>query len=320
MPVKNAGAWLEKTIQSILDQQVDWELIAIDDHSVDETWQILQGFQNTDSRIQCHRNNGVGIIPALQMALNFSNGKYITRMDGDDVMPRDRLLHFLKTYSEGSGKQIITGFVKYISDGQVSDGYVKYENWLNNRVSNDDHYNHIYRECVVASPNWLGLRSDFIQDQIFNHLFYPEDYQMTFLWKKLGYKIKGVKEITLHWNEHPCRTSRNSDVYQQNSFFNLKLKHFIENEYSKNQPIAIIGWGKKGKIVADHFMNHGVQYNIYDIDFTKFKGNKIEYRILDPEYITEQKALICVYPDDLLAIENHLASFNFFIGINAWYV
>ena len=62
-----------------------------------------------------------------------------------------------------------------------SEGYLKYEYWLNDRIDQNDHYKHIYRECVIASPNWISKKQDLIQYKIFENLNYPEDYSMTFL-------------------------------------------------------------------------------------------------------------------------------------------
>lgn len=320
MPVKNAEQWLEETLTSIQKQKVNWELIAIDDHSIDASITILEEFSLKDSRIKVYKNHGSGIIPALQQALSLSSGIYITRMDADDIMPDKRLSTFLHSFKNGNGKRITTGMVKYFSEDLVSEGYLKYERWLNNRVLRQDHYQHIYRECVVASPNWFALKSDLITDKIFEQLNYPEDYHMTFLWKRNDYLIECISDLTLMWREHPSRTSRTSDVYQQDSFFKLKLDYFIQDECQNGTPIAIIGWGKKGKLVAAQLAENSVPFNIYDLDFNKYKGHESRFRVHDPMHISESKALVCIYPDDLNSLETFLHKFNLVIGQNAWYV
>jgi len=92
MPVKNTATFLKTCLNSILQQtELYWELIAIDDHSTDTTWQILQDFAKKDKRIKVLQNNGKGIIDALRLAYKNSQGQLITRMDSDDIMRPEKL-------------------------------------------------------------------------------------------------------------------------------------------------------------------------------------------------------------------------------------
>ena len=92
MPVKNADQFLEECLNSIVQQSFsDWELIAIDDHSTDSSYEILGEYQKKDGRIKVFKNQKNGIIHALRGALERSNGSYITRMDADDIMANIKL-------------------------------------------------------------------------------------------------------------------------------------------------------------------------------------------------------------------------------------
>ena len=93
MPVKNEESFLEDCLQSIVDQsEKNWELIAIDDHSEDKTMAILQLFAKKDHRIKVYPNPGKGIVPALRFAFQKTEGEYVCRMDGDDLMHPDKIL------------------------------------------------------------------------------------------------------------------------------------------------------------------------------------------------------------------------------------
>ncbi len=72
LPFHNAAPWISETIQSIQAQtHADWELIAIDDFSTDDSHAILEQFAASDSRIQLLKNAVKGIIPALQLGWVF---------------------------------------------------------------------------------------------------------------------------------------------------------------------------------------------------------------------------------------------------------
>ena len=118
MPVKNAMPYLKKCLESILHQTYrDWELIAVNDGSIDESVSILRSFAAIDKRIKfIPANQGVGIIDALKLAYSFSSGNFITRMDADDIMTSDKLevlAHQLMQFGPG---HLALGQVEYFSE------------------------------------------------------------------------------------------------------------------------------------------------------------------------------------------------------------
>ncbi len=251
MPVKNAEPFLIECIESILNQsETNWELIAVNDHSSDSSKQILTDFAKKDQRIRVFDNIENGIIPALKTAYTNSSGNFISRMDADDRMPPNKL-GALKGILLKSGKgHVATGKVSYFSADELSDGFKKYEEWLNQLCDNQTHWNEIYKECVVPSPCWMIYREDFEKCDGFNSTIYPEDYDLVFRFYKANFKVIPSHEILHYWRDHNERASRNLPQYQENGFFKLKVTYFIELDYDKNRPLVLWGAGKKGKIVA----------------------------------------------------------------------
>jgi len=154
MPAKNAMPYLIACLDSIIQQTYsNWELIVVDDHSTDSTPDILSSYSLQDSRIKVSRlESDAGIIAALRLALPNSKGKYITRMDGDDLMPKHKLESMVSELQSNGTGHVVTGKVKYFRDGGISQGYSKYEQWINERIDLADHWQHIYKECVIPSP------------------------------------------------------------------------------------------------------------------------------------------------------------------------
>ena len=86
MPVYNVEiSMLEEAVNSILSQTFqDFEFIIIDDASNDDTYNYLNGIK--DERIILIRNSEhLGITKSLNIGLKEAKGKYIARMDGDDI-------------------------------------------------------------------------------------------------------------------------------------------------------------------------------------------------------------------------------------------
>jgi glycosyltransferase involved in cell wall biosynthesis len=92
MPAYNTADYITETVQSILDQTfTDFELIAINDGSVDQTGDILEGFAKLDPRIRVFHQENMGIIETLNRGICLSEGKYIARIDSDDIAHPERL-------------------------------------------------------------------------------------------------------------------------------------------------------------------------------------------------------------------------------------
>ena len=93
MSVYNGEAYLAQAIESVRNQTFqNWELIVIDDCSTDSTGAILAGFAAEDERIKVHPNEvNLKLPTSLNKAISLCSGKYIARMDADDICLPDRL-------------------------------------------------------------------------------------------------------------------------------------------------------------------------------------------------------------------------------------
>ena len=280
--MRNAGPWVAACIESIQAQSLtDWELIVVNDHSTDESLHVVRSFSELDHRIHPLENEGVGIIPALQTAMRSANAEMITRMDADDLMPPDKL-EVLYSLASRNKASVATGMVKYFGI-EVSEGYRAYERWLNDRVRMQDHWKWIYRECVISSANWMTHRKHLN----FESLEYPEDYVLVFNWYAKGLQIEAATSVTHHWREHPARTSRNSDHYEQAAFFDLKLRRFLMLDYNPESDLFILGNNVKSKLVQQILDENGV--NASYIDKTQ----------VDRISMTKKKqVLLAVYPSE----------------------
>lgn len=324
MPFKDAASWIGEAIESIRQQDFyDWQLIAVNDHSSDAGPQILKNYQTKDSRIYCFENPGNGIVPALEFALEKCEAAFVGRFDADDIMPEGRLSKMHNLLEKSKARTIVTGMVQYFSDRPISNGYQKYQHWLNEVSINRDHWNEIYRECVIASPNWLMRKSELEGIGGFNGLEYPEDYDWCFRCYAANFEVSCLHSTTLLWREHPLRTSRNSDHYEQESFFKLKLKRFLELE--EFESLVLWGGGRKARITAAFLDRHQVSFRWMDMEPERYpegiKGHKIEdFRFLKP--IPGQKLLVGVYPNpsQRRSIEDFLYSRHLKLGEDYWYL
>jgi len=260
-PFKNTVQFLPDCLDSILNQTFgQWELLIVDDHSTDCSLQLVENYAKKDSRIRLFKNDGKGIIEALRLAFKNSKGDYITRMDSDDIMLPEKLENMVNDLQKYGKKHVALGLVKYFSKKGISDGYLRYETWLNELTIEGLNYNEIYKECVIPSPCWMVHRDDLIDCDGFNPNRYPADYDLTFRFYKQQFKCIPSHQLLHYWRDHKNRTSRTHEHYAQNYFLDIKLHYFLELNYDLNRTLTVWGAGTKGKTIAKKLKNKKIPF------------------------------------------------------------
>lgn len=303
IPFKNTAPFLPACLNSIIDQGYrEWEVIAVDDHSSDESATILAAYAENDSRIRWIPNQGNGIIQALRTAYKASHGGYLTRMDSDDIMAQNKLA-VLRTKLDHHGYgHLATGQVRYFSETGISDGYARYERWINQLTATGSNFTDIYKECVIPSPCWMVHRRDFEQCGGFSHDRYPEDYDLAFRFYQHGLKVIPCAEILHHWRDYPTRTSRTSEHYALNYFLDIKLHYFLEIDREPKRPLVIWGAGGKGKSIAKALIQQNRTF-VWLCD----NPNKIGKKIYGVELKPYQTMATIQEPQSIITVANEEA-------------
>lgn len=258
MPFKNTADYLPECLNSISGQDFEsWELLAIDDHSTDNSRAIVDRAAILDSRIKVFSNEGTGIIQALRTAYLKCQGKLVSRMDSDDIMATERLSQMVSQLEAYGPGHIALGQVKYFSHRGISDGYARYERWLNRLIETGRNFDEIYKECVIPSPCWLVHRADLEACGAFYSDRYPEDYDLCFRFYAQGLTCLPSSRLLHYWRDYETRTSRTSEHYAQNYFLDLKLDYFLKLDRDKSRPLTIWGAGFKGKYLARNLLKKG---------------------------------------------------------------
>ena len=108
LAVHDDARFLREAIDSILGQQLaDLELLVVDDASVDETPEVLA--QVDDPRLEVLRSEEqLGLAASLNLALDRATGRYVARLDADDVALEDRLRRQVERL-EGAPRTAVVG-------------------------------------------------------------------------------------------------------------------------------------------------------------------------------------------------------------------
>lgn len=116
MSVHNGEKYLHKAIDSILNQTFkNFEFIILDDASTDNSLNIIQTYQ--DSRIRLIKNEqNLGLTKSLNKGLDLCEGKYIVRMDADDVSLPNRIQSQVDYMEKNQDIGVCGSWAKFIGE------------------------------------------------------------------------------------------------------------------------------------------------------------------------------------------------------------
>ncbi len=217
MPVYNCELYIKDAVDSILNQTFsDFELLIIDDASTDETVSIIKGY--SDSRIQLIvKSMNSGYTNSLNYGIKIAKGKYIARMDGDDISMPERFAKQID-FLESNLDVILCGtWFQLISSGKVIQLPT----------------NHELIKLRLLRGNCIAHPSVMIRKEALDEFTFPydetrepaEDYD---LWVRLAIKGKlhNLQEVLLEYRTHSNQVSHKRSAKQRHNDLLIKLELF----------------------------------------------------------------------------------------------
>ena len=232
MSCYNRQNYVAQAIESILNQTyTNFEFIIIDDCSTDNTYKIIKKYVKRDKRIIALRNKvNKGIVYALNRGLKLAKGKYIARMDDDDISLPQRFEKQVRYMQTNPDVVVLGSDVKSFCDEDKD-----YRSWVD-AFDADELALILNFKCSISHPNVM-IRKDFLDKHSLSYLKeyeFAEDYA---LWAQVmlkGGKIENLKEpLLLHRvsKKSIMRTSKSGNKSLENQ---LKIRtHLLGRFFSK---------------------------------------------------------------------------------------
>ena len=303
LPFKNSSGTISECITSILRQNLNhWELIAIDDHSTDSSFSMVESFCKVDKRITILKNPGDGIVDSLNFGIKKANTLLIARMDADDIMHPKRLLLQVERLEEKRELGLISCLVNHVAIGDHDTrGYQKYVHWINKICSTREISLNRFIESPFAHPSVVFRRELVSEYGGYRKGDFPEDYELWLRFLNEGVQMEKVNNYLLDWRDSKQRTSRTGSNYKLDAFQNLKsiyLKKWIEKNVPSNKSIQVWGAGKFAKQQIKYLKRIGISIEyIYDIDSNKIV-NRVNVLHINQIPNPDQNFILCLIGKD----------------------
>ncbi len=259
LPVRDGARSLHGAIESIVSQSLgDLELIVVDDGSTDDTPGTLDEWAGRDPRVRVFRQPALGIVAALEAGRARAVGRYLARMDADDVSLPGRLEAQLRLLERRDDLVGCGCGVEYFPNEVVRDGARRYEAWINGVVSPEQIERALFVECPLAHPTFF-LRAEAVAAVGgYRAVAWPEDYDLVLRLWAAGGRFGKVPETLLRWREAPARLSRTHARYSPEAFLACKVHHLTRTLLRKGRPVVIWGAGPVGKALSRALRSAGV--------------------------------------------------------------
>ena len=260
MPVYNAAKYVEEAVLSVLRQNyTDWELIIMDDGSSDKSTEIVRKIAKTDKRIKCvfnKTNKGIGY--TMTELVGMAKGKYIARMDSDDIMLTTRIETQVK-FMESNPKIGVIGSYLAEIDGNRQLKAVRKVPLTHERIVEG-----LFTRQTIQNPT-LMMRVSAIptKEMYFDSKLSPVD-DLDFYLRLARAKVRfaNIPEYLMYYRAH----GQNSSLVDIKKSFNLSSK-VREKALQKNRITLSVGQtliSKSQKLVVNTLPNRTL-YSIYKL-------------------------------------------------------
>jgi glycosyltransferase involved in cell wall biosynthesis len=256
MPAWNAARTIEAAIASIIRQtQRSWECVVVDDGSSDATSHRVSLAAARDDRIRLVRGERRGLVSALNEGMRHCHGRFIARMDADDVMHRERLQRQVAVLAAAPELAAVGCHVRIFPRRAMTSRLREYEAWLNSLCTAADVSRDAFVECPVAHPT-LMMRPGMARLG-YRDCGWPEDYDLVLRALAAGFRIAVVPERLLAWRDRPDGWCRTSADYHTDRFTACKA-HYLANGYlSRHREYVLWGYGETGRALRQALLARG---------------------------------------------------------------
>lgn len=197
VPIYNVERYLERCIISILNQTyVNFELILVNDGSIDNSKDICEKYLSIDNRIKLINKKNGGLSSARNTGIELAIGEYIAFVDSDDYINKYMYEVLITTLKKDKSDMVICGYNKVDQNEanfQEINNYIDVNNVLASKISKVEALD----KLLIEGEKFVFAWNKIYKRKLFNELRYKNGkiYEDEFLAHRVLYKCNKVSVI-----------------------------------------------------------------------------------------------------------------------------
>jgi glycosyltransferase involved in cell wall biosynthesis len=248
LPVRNEERHLPAALGSLFRQTFrDWELVAVDDGSEDDTPALLAAAALRDPRVRSLSRPPEGLVAALNAGLEACRAPLVARMDGDDIAHPHRLACQLAALTRDPELGVVGTAVRHFPRPTLPAGMAAYETWQNSLLDHEAILRDLFVESPLAHPSVMFRRETVLAAGGYRDMGWAEDYD---LWLRLaakGVRFARLPQALLFWRDRPERLTRSAPHCSAEAFRACKTHHLTRGFLAGTREVTLWGAGLEGK-------------------------------------------------------------------------
>ncbi|TXD49114.1 glycosyltransferase family 2 protein [Polaribacter sp. IC073] len=224
LPVYNVERYVTETMDSILKQTIqDFEIIVIDDCSTDKTLDIIKSYN--DERIKIYeKEENKGLVDSLNIGFKIAQGKYIARVDGDDVNALNRFEKQLNFLEANSCIAACGSWLKAFGANNVI---------LKHKETHEEIQSHMLLSNAMSMGATMLRRKLYLGFDFDKTMQHVEDYDF---WVRTIWscKLHNLQEVLYYYRAHDEQVSYLFKQIQLKNDIIIKLNLFKKIKYNQN--------------------------------------------------------------------------------------
>jgi glycosyltransferase involved in cell wall biosynthesis len=274
LPYRDAEATLDEAMESVRRQTFDdLEIVAIDDGSRDGGPALVAHHARLDPRVRSLRlPAGRGGIPqALDFGFGAARGRFIARMDADDVSLPARFELQWAALEAAPDLGVIGTQVEGFPD--ILEGLARYIDWQNGLITATEHARELFVESPLCHPSVMMRREALEAVSGFRDPEWAEDYDLWLRMAAAGWGLAKVPEVLFRWRHRADRATLKDERYARERFTRAKAHYLAPRLREDRRSLVIWGAGTTGRRFARALEAHHVTPAVFvDIDPRKIGG------------------------------------------------
>ena len=289
LPVRNGGRWLDESLASLARQSLtDFEVVAVDDGSTDDSGALLERWAEKDPRYTVIRQPARGLVAALNRGLDHCRAPLVARMDADDISHPRRLELQAARFASRAEVGVISCLVRHFPSRSVAMGFLLYEEWLNSLVTHDEMERGRFIESPVSHPSVMVRREVLTEIGRWRDVDWAEDYDLWLRFFRAGVVFDKIERPLFFWREHGERLTRTDPRYSVPSFLRCKAHYLARGPLKHAGEVILWGAGQTGRRLSKFLREEGVEITaVVDIDPKKIGGTLRGTEVIAPESLPE---------------------------------